>query len=249
MSEKVEWFESWFNSHYQLLYPHRDDKQAAQQVDFVLKAVDYLNPQKILDVACGEGRHLLALREKSEKEGNHVNIWGMDLSKTLLKKANQQGVPVMRADMRALPFKKESFDLMTCFFSSFGYFATEEEDIKSLGCLASLLKREGVLFLDLVNKNPLIKKLVPMDKKNVGGFTVTQTRKVEGDRVLKKIVMEKEGESETYEEKLRLYSLDKIKRIGEELSLEWMATFGDEKGAEYHEGNSLRMSLLFRKKT
>ena len=55
---KQEWFARWFNKHYQILYPHRDKEQAAQQVELVLKEFGLLElsgGNKILDLACGDG--------------------------------------------------------------------------------------------------------------------------------------------------------------------------------------------------
>ena len=53
-----EWFIPWFNSvHYQKLYAHRDEAEAARFVD---QLVDRLRPgpdATMLDLACGTGRH------------------------------------------------------------------------------------------------------------------------------------------------------------------------------------------------
>ncbi len=56
------WFKDWFNTpYYHQLYFKRDDKEAAAFID---KLIGYLKPPanaKMLDVACGKGRHSLQL--------------------------------------------------------------------------------------------------------------------------------------------------------------------------------------------
>ena len=74
----------------------------------------------------------------------------------LLRDARAAGQPVARADMRHVPFRSAGFDLVTSFFTSFGYFATFDEDVEALAQMVSLLKPGGHLFLDLINKPHLV---------------------------------------------------------------------------------------------
>ena len=123
--QKKEWFERWFGEEYKALYPHRDEAQAATQVGAVARAAKALPAWRILDVGCGAGRHLRALRQAG------LTAFGADLSPVLIRDARLSGLNVCRADMRRLPFRDQAFQLVTCFFTSFGYFATAEEDAKS----------------------------------------------------------------------------------------------------------------------
>lgn len=54
----TEWYKDWFNSaYYHKLYFHRDEAEAQR---FIQKILDYLKPlpeSRMLDVACGRGRH------------------------------------------------------------------------------------------------------------------------------------------------------------------------------------------------
>jgi len=76
------WFKDWFNSHYyHLLYQHRDDQEA---LDFIEKLVAHLQPapgSKMLDVACGKGRHSKALAEMG------FDVTGIDLSDESISEA------------------------------------------------------------------------------------------------------------------------------------------------------------------
>jgi SAM-dependent methyltransferase len=74
--------------------------------------------QAILDVACGAGRHSIALARRG------YAVTGVDSSATCLAEAQRRAedVPVEwhRGDMRALPWR-DRFDGALCFGNSFGY--------------------------------------------------------------------------------------------------------------------------------
>lgn len=76
------WFKDWFNSpYYHLLYFNRDEKEAAAFID---KLIHYLKPalaSRMLDVACGRGRHSIHLAEKG------FDVTGIDLSEDSIAEA------------------------------------------------------------------------------------------------------------------------------------------------------------------
>jgi SAM-dependent methyltransferase len=242
------WFKRWFGETYKQLYPHRDLLEAEAQVRFVLRALPVTPEWRILDVGCGPGRHLDVLRRKG-----HAHCSGLDLSLPLLRDARACGLPVVRGDMRHLPFRPKGFDLVTSFFTSFGYFATFEEDVDTLAQFVSVLKPGGWLFLDLINKGHLIKHLVSGDRKIIAGAEVVQSRRLEiatsgsgpGTVVVKDIEIRRPGGAvERYEERVRLYELDAMLELAARFSLRHVATFGDETGGAWRPESSPRMALL-----
>ena len=65
MKAQKEWFESWFSSpYYHILYKNRDDEEAAKFIDNIINFLDPVSNAKILDAACGKGRHSIYLNEK-----------------------------------------------------------------------------------------------------------------------------------------------------------------------------------------
>ena len=103
-----------------------DQNQTERQVEF-LKNI--LQPKGLLlDLACGTGRHLIAL----DKEG--YGVVGLDISLKLLKvaKSRLHVAQLVRADMRFLPFKPQAFAAAVSMDQSFGYLPSERNDIKSL---------------------------------------------------------------------------------------------------------------------
>ena len=63
MSPK-DWFQSWFNTpYYHMLYQHRDSKDAELFVQALVKKLAITEGDKVLDLACGRGRHARFLEQ------------------------------------------------------------------------------------------------------------------------------------------------------------------------------------------
>ena len=76
MSElNKEWFEKWFDTnYYHLLYQSRNDKEAR---DFISNLVAFLQippHSKVIDIACGRGRHAIYLHEKGLKVTGLIGV-------------------------------------------------------------------------------------------------------------------------------------------------------------------------------
>lgn len=247
-----EWFTRWFGDEYKRLYPHRDGAQAAAQTAALLAAVQSLRmpqasapqPLSLLDIGCGAGRHLASLRAR-ERE---VRATGVDLSPVLLRDARAQKLTVARADMRRLPFPDARFDVVASFFTSFGYFASADEDAAALLEFARVVKPGGFLFLDLPNKAVVIRDLVPAESGAPSGRRVEVTRALEGDVVVKRIVIVfDDGETEYHEERVRLYDLSALEPVFARAGLRVAKILGDERGAAFTPETSPRMSLLLQR--
>lgn len=243
------WYRRWFNDTYKRLYPHRDAREAAVQARFVKRALPVTPEWRILDVGCGAGRHLAWFRGQGLPR-----CLGIDLSLPLLRDARAAGQAVARADMRRIPFRPGGFDLVTSFFTSFGYFATFEEDVEAMAQMVSLLKPGGRLFLDLINKAHLLNHLVPEDRRLLDGGEAVQRRRLEGPArgpgavVVKEIEIKRpDGTEERYQERVRLYGPDEMPPLAARFGLALEATYGDETGGAYRGDASPRMALLYRK--
>jgi SAM-dependent methyltransferase len=108
----------------------------------------------VLDLACGSGRHSIPLSKKGH------SMVGLDVSSNLLKIANNRddGVQLIKADMRFLPFKSETFSAALSMDTSLGYLPTQQDDLQSLSSIREALISSGVLIVDVFNRERLIKK-------------------------------------------------------------------------------------------
>src|SRR4051794_735227 len=152
----TEWFEEWFGEEYLQLYPHRDLAEAERAVALILDRVGFAPGWRVLDVACGAGRHARAF------ETAGARCFGLDLSAALLRAARGvTGAPLVRADMRALPVRDASMDLTVNLFTSFGYFERDAEHAAALGEMVATLRPGGWFVIDFLNAPSVRARLVP----------------------------------------------------------------------------------------
>src|ERR671921_2008758 len=159
----TEWFEEWFGEDYLRLYPHRDDAEAERAVGLILRSVSFEAGWRVLDVACGAGRHARALSSAG------ACCFGLDLSATLLRLARQvTRVPLIRADMRYLPVRPASMDLTVNLFTSFGYFDRDSEHAMALAEMVSTVRPGGWFVIDFLNPSSVRRGLVPEETVEAG---------------------------------------------------------------------------------
>jgi SAM-dependent methyltransferase len=235
----MEWFRQWFGPLYDEIYVHRDPAEARVQVDALLGRIGIL-ALPVLDAGCGAGRHLGVLRECG------CRAVGLDLSAHLLGQAILSG-PVVRADLRAPPFRAESFGMVAAFFTVFGYLERREDDLALLSALTDLVAPGGYLYLDLPDPLQVRTSLVPRDEKTLSGIQVVQERWIEDGQVFKSIQVRRDGaDAELYLERVRLWECEDIGAEAERRGLETVARFGHADGREWTPG-SPRMACLWRK--
>jgi SAM-dependent methyltransferase len=222
----LPWYRKAFGSLYPSIYAHRDEAEAEKAIDLLERSFP-LNDSRVLDVACGGGRHLKALRERGAR------AFGLDLSEELLGEARTVG-PVARADMRAVPFRPERFDGAVSMFTSFGYFEKDEENRRVLGEIASVLRPGGWLFLDYMNADWVVENLVPEGERSAGEFTVREKRKYDSsNKILVKSVyiLGRNGKLvDSWEERLLLYFPGDLKRALAGAGLKLLREYGDYEG-------------------
>ena len=204
MSRKP-WFRDWFGSEYLALYPHRDRAEARRAVRLLRSATGLGPGTRVLDVGCGSGRHLAEFLRIGYRST------GLDLSPTMLEAA-RNALPVcglVRGDMRCLPFRTASFDVVTSYFTSFGYFDREDDDLRVLVEARRLLVRGGWYLLDFLNAAAVVARLKREDRRTVSGVDVVQERRLTDDgRIIeKRIRIEAHDNAPTREfvERVRLY--------------------------------------------
>jgi len=226
-----EWFRDWFGEEYLALYPHRDEREAREAVDLFRDVGFPTHGSRVLDLACGAGRHLLELRAAG------LDATGLDLSLTLLRSARAAApaTPLVRGDMRQLPFRPGAFSGLTSFFTSFGYFADPVDDLRVLKEMARVLAPGGTFMLDFLNASRVREKLVAEDRSEVEGNRIVQVREIADDVVVKRIRIEPfdGGPVRHFEERVRLYSCEKLVSLLAEASLLASHRFGDYSGAPF----------------
>ena len=230
----MTWFHEWFGEEYLELYSYRDDDEAKQQVAFFREYCGAVHGP-LLDLACGQGRHIAELRAAGYR------AVGCDLSYVMLRtgRAEYGALPVARADMRALPFCSSSFAGLVNFFTSFGYFATEEENVRVVHEMARVLEKGAVVLFDYLNLQRELEKLVEREARS-DDVTIERWFDVKDRSFNKRITI---GQKR-YLERVRGYDLDEISMMFTTAGLTIRAAFGDFLGAPFDEKRSPRLILV-----
>jgi D-alanine-D-alanine ligase len=151
---KADWWRDIFNANYL-----RTDGDVVEdpditdaEIDAFLELVDVGRDACILDLCCGQGRHLLELARRG-----FTNLYGVDRSHYLISRAKrvarQRGLVATfrEGDARKLRLRENTFDLVYLAGNSFGYFESAEDDIAVLAELRRLLKPAGQLLIDFTD--------------------------------------------------------------------------------------------------
>jgi len=202
-----EWFEEWFGDEYLELYPHRDDREADRLVSLLQEVLPWETGWRILDVACGSGRHLEALVRHGAAP------IGVDLSAVLLRRARlRSACPLLRADMRRLPVRARSMDLTLNLFTSFGYFATDDEHDAALAEMLGTVRPGGWFVIDFLHAAQVRAGLVPRESTRLGRHGATVERRISADgRMVEKTIRLDDGRR--FAERVRLLSQDELERM------------------------------------
>ena len=227
-----EWFEEWFGEEYLQLYPHRDDDEAARAVALLADATGLRPGWRVLDVACGAGRHARAFQAAGAR------CTGVDLSATLLRIA--RGVtdaPLARADMRALPIRPGSMDLTVNLFTSFGYFDRDAEHAAALHEMVSTVRRGGWFAIDFLNPSVVRARLVPCERIAVQGREVEVTRAVSADgHYVSKTIRTTDGRR--FAERVRLFEPAEMEAMLHRTGVAVRHRFGDYDASALEAGSS-----------
>jgi len=230
MADQRPWFDSAFEAGYLELYAHRDLAAARAEVGGLLARGGGGAGGALLDLGCGSGRHLLALRERG------LDAWGLDRSRELLaRSAPELRERVVRGDFRALPFRGGAFAAVWMLFSSFGYF-DEAENERALAELARVLAPGGTAVLDLMNPARVRATLVPRSTTRRGTIVLDEARHLErdGTRVVKDVVARADdGGERRWREDVRLYEPGEVAGLLARVGLVPLRSEGDFDGRAF----------------
>lgn len=232
-SELMGWWKEAFGAWYPIVYTSRDDESAHREVASAATWLSLLSTDRVLDLACGGGRHARALARRVQQ------VIGCDLSMSLLRSARDPGggPHYLAADQRQLPFASASFDVVTCFFTSFGYGESVEHDRVILNEVRRVLRPKGRFLLDLPDPRFVRDHLVPESTDIRGDYVVKSRRTLNGNRVQKDVtVLSRSGVVEaSWQESVRLYDGDEVNALLHATSLTRRATYSSFDAASHQQ--------------
>ncbi len=241
------WFKDWFNSpYYHQLYAHRDEQEAANFIDKLVMHLQPAKAAKMLDVACGKGRHSMQLASKG------FDVTGIDLSSESIAealKSEGEYLHFYEHDMR-LPFWINYFDIAFNFFTSFGYFKTQREHDNAIRSIVTSIKYEGIFVMDFLNVQFASNKEVAETQQQIGSTTYTINKWSDDTHFYKKIIVEDVALAKPmqYTEKVAKFTLATFEKMFRKQGLEIKEVFGDYNFGKYDSTTSPRLIMIAQKK-
>ncbi|WP_432712441.1 class I SAM-dependent methyltransferase [Pedobacter sp.] len=239
-----KWFQYWFNSpYYHILYSQRNDEEAELLIDNLSSYLKPSSDSRILDIACGRGRHAIYLQKKG------YDVTGIDLSEQSIKFAHQfeqKQLHFFVHDMRKL-FYINYFNLSLNLFTSFGYFETEKDHVNALKSFRKGLKPDGTLVIDYFNTLKILRNLTAQEVKTMEGIEFKIKKFVSDGKIIKHINFEHKGKPFAFEERVKAFTLADFERMLLKSGLELCAKFGDYSLNPFDENKSDRLILICKK--
>ncbi|HAQ71252.1 MAG TPA: SAM-dependent methyltransferase [Flavobacteriales bacterium] len=240
-----EWFETWFDTkYYHLLYRNRNEVEARQFIDALLR---FLTPEpgsQFIDVACGKGRHSKYLNSLGYK------VTGIDLSENSINEArlnssDDDGIQFHQQDIRE-PFPEKNLDFAVNLFTSFGYFDSEEEHQLALNNMYDSLAAGGKMVLDYMNASEVLLSLKREEHREVDGVHFKIRRYIDDGSIIKEITVTDNDETHVFEERVKAFSKIDLESLIANSGFKICATFGSY-NLEPHTEQSSRVVIIAEK--
>ncbi|MCU0319749.1 MAG: class I SAM-dependent methyltransferase [Flavobacteriales bacterium] len=211
----MDWYKDWFGTrYYALLYGHRDEADAEPWVRSILDRWRPPQGARLLDLACGRGRHALHFDHAG------MQVTGADLSPESIAEAARR---VPRASFRVhdirSPFPGPPFTYITCLFTSLGYTADEMDDRQVLQAVATSLEPGGRFVLDLLNPAFVVQHLVPLEHRTIEGVQFEVRRWADHQFIHKSITVDDAGTLYHYQERVRMLYPEHVEALAQQCGL------------------------------
>ena len=184
---------------------------------------------KLLDVACGTGRHALAFAELG------YDVTGTDINEQLLAVARDAAgdrVRFVQGDMCELDVEGAPFDVVTCLFDSIGYPQDDDRVISALRSLGRHGAPRAAIVCEFLHAPAIVRGAEPVRVKRLvlqDGRTLTRTSEtaIDVERMLMHVrydllVLDGYGSAEHAQEEQanRLFSAPEMRLLASEAELD-----------------------------
>jgi SAM-dependent methyltransferase len=190
------WFKHWFGTrYYSVLYGHRDELDAKAWVDAILGRWALPAGSRLLDLACGRGRHARWF------------VASVSEARVLVP-----GARFLVHDMR-VPLEEGSFDAVCCLFTSLGYFDDLEDDRAVFRAVATMLRPGGRFVLDFMNTDLVLRDLVTTEQLTKDGIDFRVSRTCEQGVLVKRILVSEDRQERSFEERVQALTPDQLEQM------------------------------------
>jgi SAM-dependent methyltransferase len=224
------WYVTFFGEEYFQIYdPMLPEERTAREVEGISILLALPPGSRILDLACGHGRHAIRLAERGYR------VTGQDLSEIFLERARADAeahavdVRWIHDDMREIHFENE-FDGVINIFTAFGYLESDDEDQRVLEQVHKALRPGGRFLLETMHRDALVRGFQPFGvMRHEDGLLVTEERhfdQLEGRAVVRVTLLYPDGRRTELSHAARTYTLTELARMLARAGLQLQAIYG-----------------------
>lgn len=236
MSDEIDprWYETFFGDAWLEIARERPEERTAQEVEFVVERLELQPGARVLDLACGHGRHAVPMAERGYR------VTGLDASEPSLALARERAVAagveveLVHGDMRELRRDGE-FDAVLNLFTSFGYFEDEEDNARVVESVARALRPGGRFLVDTVNLLGLARRFRDRFWDEVGANVFLEQRDYDFLTARSRAwwtLVGPDGTRRDLAHSVRMYAPHELAALVRDCGLEVEAAYGDFEGAE-----------------
>lgn len=208
---KNDWWKTSFDNNFYKIYYHHLKRNFFAYIDKLIKFANLKKEKVILDIACGSGEHLAALKRKGFN-----NISGLDYSYAEIARKNTKKykISIQKKDMRK-KLGKNIYDFIMLNSTSFGYFNDKDNKNVLKNCYKAL-KPKGKLFIDNLSREFILDNFCPKNwTKLQSNVLFLEERKLSKNKknLLSSWHLVEKNRVHILLNKLRLYSVQEFKNL------------------------------------
>jgi SAM-dependent methyltransferase len=209
-------------------------EQTKEQVSFIWEILELKGLERVLDLACGFGRHSLMLARRG------CQVVGVNITTEFINEARKQAcdqelnAEFICADLRELQYKEEFDVVLNLADGAIGYLENDDEKLKLFDVIASSLKPGGKHLMDICNGGYAAKHfpkrhwVFGRKSLSLADFELDQETSQMFDGGLEFKYGEKLTKpEEIFSNPTRLYNLQELQRIFQSRGMEIRQTYGD----------------------
>ena len=235
---KLNWFDT---PYYKLLYRNRNEDEARLFIDNILKKINIEPNSKILDLACGTGRHSIYLSKKG------FDVVGIDKSKKNIITAKEN------ENKKLIFFQQEMtkdinmrFNAIFNFFTSFGY-VDHKYNYDTVENISKNLMKGGLFIIDFLNQKIVRKNIVEYEEKNIENINFNIHRYIENNYIIKEISFKHNKTKYNFKERVMLLDLKDFENYFNKNNLKIIDIYGNYKLSSFDINKSPRLILISKK--
>jgi SAM-dependent methyltransferase len=245
------------DAYFRILEPFHTEEDARRETAAVREVLGLAQGDRVLDLACGWGRHLALLVQAGHR------VTGLDRSLPLLRRARRElasrgthsepgtfdETRLIAADLLRLPLVDQAFDAVLNLATSLGLFLDDADAVRALDEMRRVLRPGGRLLLEGMHRADVEAHFAARDTWTLpDGTRVRARRRLDVDRGVSHEILRWRGPGGAGEKRhsIRLRTATEWVRLLDRAGLRTRATYGSWQGKPFTDASPRFIALAVR---